>query len=446
MKKQNSMAKELFLFSLPLILSGVLQQLYNWADAFIVGHSGAEGELLLAAVGVTGPITTLLLRCILGFTTGLAILAGQEFGQGNTQSVGRIKRIFQPILTGFFLLSTVLVIVFAEPLLRLMDTPANILDYARSYLQIVLLGMPFLLVYNLDTALLRAIGNTKIAFYSVLISSILNVILDILLVLVFPFGIVGAAAATAVSQIAMTVYVAVYTRRHYPELSARSNGGSKALLQSGFSFGIPPTLQNSITSFGSLILQNFMNQFGTTTVLAVTTAYRVDSIMLLPLFNMGSAISSMVARFYGEGDRKQIRQCLITGTWLMVLISAVLSLAMYFLGAAFIGFFGVTGEALDFGRLFFQDVCLFYVPFGIATALRCILEGIGDLSYSSAIGIAALVIRIVGSYLLRPFIGNRTIAYAEMISWIFLLVMMVFRTWQKQKEIFPDKNTEKRTV
>ena len=185
MRKQNSMAKDLILFSLPLILSGVLQQLYNWADAFIVGHSGAEGELLLAAVGVTGPITTLLLRCIIGFTTGLAILAGQEFGQGNTESVSRIKQIFQPLLTGFFLLGTVLVIVFAEPLLRFMDTPANILDYARSYLQIVLAGMPFLLVYNLETSLLRAIGNTKIAFYSVLLSSVLNVILDILFVWVF---------------------------------------------------------------------------------------------------------------------------------------------------------------------------------------------------------------------------------------------------------------------
>ena len=439
MRKQNSMAKDLILFSLPLILSGVLQQLYNWADAFIVGHSGAEGELLLAAVGVTGPITTLLLRCIIGFTTGLAILAGQEFGQGNTESVSRIKQIFQPLLTGFFLLGTVLVIVFAEPLLRFMDTPANILDYARSYLQIVLAAMPFLLVYNLETSLLRAIGNTKIAFYSVLLSSVLNVILDILFVWVFSFGIAGAAVATAISQIAMTIYVAIYTRTRYPELFSRSTERSKKLLRSGFSFGVPPTLQNSIASFGSLILQNFMNQFGTTTVLAVTTAYRVDSLLLLPLFNMGSAISSMVARFYGEGDRKQIRQCLISGTWLIALISAVLTLAMYFFGAAFIGFFGVTGEALDFGRVFFQDVCLFYVPFGIATALRCILEGIGDLSFCSVIGIASLVVRIACSYLLRPLIGNRTVAYAEMISWIFLLVMMIFRTWQKRREIFPDK-------
>ena len=430
------MARELILFSLPLILSGVLQQLYSWADAYIIGHSGTDAQLLLAAVGATGPITTLLLQCILGFTTGLSILTSQELGQGQKSSACKIRSAFQPILTGICLVCTVLVILFTEPLLRLMNTPDNIRNYACSYLQIVLVGMPFLALYNLHTALLRALGNTKIAFYSILLSSLLNVVLDILFVLVLPYGIQGAAAATAISQIVMAIYVAIYTKKRYPELWIRTPADPETK-KNGFAFGTPPTLRNSITSFGSLILQNFMNGFGTVTVLAVTTAYRVDTIMLLPLFNVGSAISTMVARFHGEGNKEKIRQCMISGTGVIVLISLMLTFSMFFLGSAFIGFFGVTGEALAFGKLFFRDISLFYVPFGIATALRCVLEGIGDLKFSSTIGITSLLIRIAGSYLLRPVIGNRTIAYAEAIAWIYMLVAILIRTAKKKPDLIP---------
>lgn len=443
MKQQRSITKELILFSLPLVFSGLLQQLYQWADAFIVGHSGPEGELLLAAVGVTGPITTLLLQCIIGFTLGLSILAGQEFGQGNWNRVRKIHAIFLPIITIVFLVLTVPVILLAKSLLQLMDTPENILSYACSYLQIVLLGIPFLAVYNFYTSLLRAIGNTKVAFYAVLVSSVLNVVLDIVFVLFLPWGIRGAAAATTISQAAMTVFVLRYTAVRYPELLSRSSEKQTdpQLLKDGISFGIPPTLRNSITSFGSLILQNFMNGFGTATVLAVTTAYRVDTIMLLPLFNVGAAISSMTARFHGEGNKAKIRQCMKSGTWLIVLISFLLTVSMYLLGWVFIGFFGVTGEALQLGKEFFRDVCLFYVPFGIAVAFRCVLEGIGDLTFSSVVGVSTLIVRIGFSYLLRPWIGGRTIAFAEGISWIFLLVVMSIRVWQKRTELFPERKT-----
>ena len=197
---------------------------------------------------------------------------------------------------------------------------------------------------------------------------------------------------------------------------------------------MPPTLQNSVTSAGNLVLQNFMNQFGAVTVLAITTSYRVDSLMLLPLFNLGSAISSMTARSKGEGNAEKVRACLKTGLWLMFAVCGVLTVMMFLFGSSFVAFFGVTGEALETGRQFFRDLSLFYVPFGLATAMRSALEGIGDISYCSAVGIGTLIIRIVFSYIFRPLMGNRAIAFAEAVAWMCLLVLMVVRLWQKKKQ------------
>ena len=179
-KANRSMAGELVRFSLPLILSGILQQLYSWADAFIVGH--AEGELQLGAIGATHSISYFFINTILGFTLGLSIMAAQEYGRGNYQKVRRILACFLPVLCGAYTLLSACGMLLAEPILRAMDTPGEIFDYSLQYLRIVFMGIPFLSVYNLYAALLRAVGNTKLSFYAVLLSSGLNILLDVLLV------------------------------------------------------------------------------------------------------------------------------------------------------------------------------------------------------------------------------------------------------------------------
>ncbi len=434
-RKNSSIAGELIRFSMPLILSGILQQLYSWADAFIVGH--AEGELQLGAVGATHSLSWFFINTILGFTLGLSILGAQEYGKGDHDKVRRILSNFLPILSAVYVLLAVSGIVFAEPILRVMDTPAEIFDYSLQYFKIVLIGIPFLTVYNLYAALLRAIGNTKISFYAVLISSVLNVALDILLVVILPYGVGGAAWATVISQIAMTAFIVIYGNNKYAQLNIKCEDISfdRGIFKEGLSFSIPPTIQNSVTSLGNLVLQNFMNGFGASTVLAITTAYRVDSITILPMINLGAAVSSMTARAKGAGDTRRIKSCTKTGVILVAGVSAVLAAGVFFFGANFVEIFGVTGEALETGGQFFRDLSYFYVIFGIAIVLRSALEGIGDITYSSTVGIVTLGVRIVSSYLLKPHFANRTIAFAEGISWIFLMIMMGIRVVYKRREV-----------
>ena len=434
-RKSSSIAAELFRFSLPLILSGVLQQLYSWADAFIVGH--AEGELQLGAVGATHSLSWFFINTIMGFTLGLSILGAQEYGRGNAHKVRRILAGFLPALWGVYTLLSACGIVFAEPILRAMNTPAEIFSYSLQYFKIVLIGIPFLAVYNLYAALLRAIGNTKLSFYAVLLSSALNVALDILFVVVLPYGVNGAAMATVISQIAMTVFIVIYSNNKYAQLNIKREDirFDRDIFKEGLSFSIPPTIQNSVTSLGNLVLQNFMNGFGAITVLSITTAYRVDSIMILPIINLGAAVSSMAARAKGAGDTHRIKNCMKTGIIMVGGVAAVLAVCMFFFGVCFVEMFGVTGEALEVGRQFFRDLSNFYVMFGIAMVLRSVLEGIGDITYSSTIGIATLGVRIASSYLLRAGFRNRTVALAEGVSWCFLLIMMCIRVLYRRREI-----------
>lgn len=435
MTEQRSTAREMIAFSLPLILSGVLQQLYSWADAFIVGH--AEGELPLAAVGATGAITSFLINTIIGLTLGLSILAAQRYGGGDRPAVGRILRCFLPLLVCAYAVLSALAACFAAPILRVMGTPEDIFHWSHSYLRIIFAGVPFLACYNLFAAMLRAVGDTKAAFYAVLLSSVLNVALDVLFIVGFGWGVGGAAAATVISQAAMTVFMALYAGRRYPWMLEKADGPwfDRGVFAQGMRFSVPPAIQNSVTSVGNLVLQNFMNSFGSVTVLAITTAYRVDSMMLLPIINLGAAISSMTARAKGAGDEGKIRRCFSTGLCMMVTVAAALSVVMFLLGATFVGIFGVTGEALSIGAQFFRDLSIFYTLFGAGIVLRSVLEGVGDITCASIIGMGMLGARIAFSYLMRPYFGGRAIAFAEGAAWTLMLLVLIWRmAWMRRKK------------
>ena len=215
----KSAAKALLLFTLPLILSGLFQQLFNWVDAFIVGN--VEGELALAGIGATTSLYNLFVTVITGFTSGLAVLSAQLFGRGEKEKIRKVLSTYTILMGAAFLLIAAAGIFFAERILHLMNTPEHIFGSAESYLRIILIGVPFLAVYNTYSAVLRGVGNSRVPFIAVLISSGVNVVLDLLFVAGLGYGAAGAAAATAIAQAAMTVYVILYTCRRYPLLRFR---------------------------------------------------------------------------------------------------------------------------------------------------------------------------------------------------------------------------------
>ena len=433
----KSIAYGLITFSLPLILSGILQQLYNWADAFIVGN--VEGERALAAVGATTTVINFYLMAITGFTLGLSILVGQRFGGGRTDSVPQVLSTFSVTLGVFFAILAAVGIWLTSPILHLLHTTPDTVLLAEAYLRIIFLGIPFLAVYNVYSAALRGMGDSRAPFLAVLISSVVNVALDLYFVAVLHWGVSGAAIATVVSQAAMTVFIILYAIKKYPVLRFRLRRGivDRQTLAGGLRFGIPPMIQSSVSAFGSLLLQNFMNGFGTQTVAAITTAYRIDSIALLPIINLGSGNSTIVAQSYGAGEEKKTRKIYMVGTVLMAVVSVLMTVLVVPVGGPLIALFGAGPEAVEIGRGFFQRLASFYVVYGLATATRGYLEGICDVVYSSVAGIVSLACRIIASYAFAGVFGNSIIAYAEAFSWGILLLLYVARMLWKRAQARP---------
>ena len=433
MENSKSMTRQLIEFSIPLILSGLLQQMFNWADAFIVGN--IVGEHALAAVGATLYLTTIFVAAITGFTAGVSILSAQMFGEGRLGEQKKVLFTFLGVLSAAFLAAGCIGIWTARPALILLDTPADIFEMAREYLQLVLLGVPFLAIYNVYAAVLRGIGDSRAPFWAVMVSVIVNVIMDLVLVAGLRMGVAGAAWATVASQIMMALFLVCYAGKAHPVLKFKGADGlfDREILREGSALAMPITIQSLVNSAGGLVLQRIMNSFGTATVAAISTAYRVDSVILLPVFNLGTGISTLAAQSTGAGEHARAKRCLYVGCGLMAAVSVCMTVVVIVFGGPLIAMFGVTEEATMIGEEFFRCIAWFYVIHGWAMAFRGYLEGIGDVMFSGMVGIVSLAARIVLSYALVGVFDNMVIAYAEGLAWCFMLVLYVLRFVRKQK-------------
>lgn len=433
---QGSLAGILVRFSIPLVLSGLLQQLYAWADAFIVGN--VEGEQALAAIGATTALSNLFVLVITGITLGPALLAARLWGQERREELRPVLSTFVVVLGAAFVVIGLGGSAVVRPVLAAINTPE--LDQASRYLGIVLLGLPFVAVYNVYAAVLRGMGDSRAPLLAVLVASVVNVGLDLVLVAGLEMGVAGAAAATVAAQGMMMVFIILYTVCRSPALRFRPGRGcvDRAKLREGLALGVPSALQSSINSLGGVALQDFMNGFGTQTVAAITTAYRVDTVLLLPITNLSSGISTVAAQNMGAGQPGRARETLRVGSIIMAVTSLVLTGVVLLVGGPVIALFGVTEQAAAQGAEFFANIAGFYLIYGLAMSLRGFLEGLGDVLYSSLAGIGALGLRIALSYALAPWAGWRIIAWAEAVSWTVMLVLYWARYLTKGRRLTRD--------
>ncbi|MBE5971097.1 MAG: MATE family efflux transporter [Lachnoclostridium sp.] len=430
---KGSLVRALIEFSIPLILSGILQQLYSWADAFIVGN--IEGGQALAAIGSTTSIVYLFTGAITGFTGGLSILAARYFGEGRQEIQRMLLSTFSLVMGLFFAVLCLVGVAGLNPILRILDIPEDVYQMAGSYLRIVLVGVPCLAVYNVYCAVLRGCGDSKAPFYSVMVSSAANIVLDVLFVGMFRWSVAGAAAATILSQIVMTGFIMIYTWKRYEMLRFDRTESlvNREILNEGFAFSIPLTLNSIINSLGNVILQSFMNSFGSITVAAISTAYRVDSIIMLPVMNLGAGISTITSQNLGAGQKERVKKGLYAGIGVMAVIALFMTVIVINFGGTLVALFGIEAESVMIGKAFFRALAMFYLLFSISVAIRGYVQGIGDVNYTTIVGMSSLAVRIAMSYLLRPVFGNMVIAWAEVISWWYMFAMYFGRLlWHKK--------------
>ncbi len=434
-------------FTLPLFLGNVFQQFYNMADTIIVGQFVGTGAL--AAVGSTGTIMFLITGFATGLGTGFTILTAQRFGAGDMKGMRRSVFTAAVLTVIVSVLVTAVSVIFMHPLLDLMQTPADIYDDAYAYIIVIMWGLAAQMLYNLLSALLRAIGNSKMPLYFLILAAVLNVILDLVFIINFKMGTAGAAYATVISQGVSGLLCLLYIVKAVPifRLSRRDMVMDGKMMAEQLKVGLPMALQFSITAIGSIMVQTSLNMLGSTLVAAYTAAGKIEQILTQAYTALGTAMANYSAQNVGAGDIPRIRQGFRAATIWGGVYSVVAGVLVMTVGK-YLTYLFVSEDAamlLDSVDLYLKCIGFFFIPLNIVNAYRNGLQGLGYGLLPMTAGVAELAGRGVIAVISARYSSYFGICMAGPAAWVLaggLLVVLYFyivkkdlpRTLAKRKE------------
>ncbi len=409
-------------FMLPIFLGNIFQQFYNMVDTIIVGRF--VGANALAAVGSTGTIMFLVLGFAQGLTTGFTVLTSQSYGAGDS------RRVKHSVANGIILsaivivLTTLLSVIAINPLLRIMNTPDDIFTDASAYITTICYGIVASVFYNLFSAYMRAVGNSKTPLYFLIFSACLNIVLDLLLIVVFKMGVVGAALATNISQGISAVMCIYYIYKHIPSLAPDKNDWHLVSQDTRHQLrvGLPMALQFAITAAGTMIMQSAINLFGSTAVASFTAASKLSGLLTQEMPAMGAAMSTFAGQNYGNCDyariKKGVRSSMIANT-VYALIAAVAAnlLLPTALGLFFSGNTSVA-ELLPWARPYIQISSVFYVPLSFIFIFRNAMQGCGYGFLPMMGGVIELFARMISAIIAMNIKSYPLAVACDPIAWM----------------------------
>lgn len=401
----GSPVRHILLFSIPMLIGNIFQQLYNLADSIIVGQF--IGANALASVGATGSITFFFFALCNGIGSGGGIITSQSFGGHDDNKVksciantGYIMLIF-PIIVG------TIAFLLARPLLVLLNTPESILDDAVIYTQIMSIGLLFVSIYNYVSCMLRALGDSKTPLYFLIFSCFLNVGLDILCVRGLGMGVFGAGLATILSQLIGGIMCLLYAFRKniYFRLSRDDLRINRNLIAAILKLGIPLSLQFSLIAISSMALQRVVNAFGAAAVAAFTATSRIEQLVHQPYQTLSSSLSTYCGQNYGAKKNDRViegyHKCIV----IMVIFTIMIVPFMQFFGDNITSWFVSDPEVISMGGKALQITSLFYLFLGMIYVVRGILNGIGDAFFAMLNGIVEVIGRFTVPIIMTSYMG-----------------------------------------
>lgn len=414
-------------FSIPLLLGNVVQQMYQFADAVVVGrHLGVES---LAAVGATGSLLFLLIGFAWGLTSGFAIPIAQAFGAGDGAAVRRSVAT-GVILTGItsVVLTTVAPLI-ARPVLELLQTPAELMPEATVFTQISFIGASATMFFNYLSAIIRAIGDSRTPLIFLTVSCALNVGLVILMVGPLEWGVGGAALATVVAQAVSVALCLEFVRRRLPMLHLRRADWrvTRDDFREHLRLGLPMGFQASIIAIGTLTVQVALNTLGSDAVAAYTTASRVDGLAVAFLSSLGLASSMYTAQNLGGRRPDRIRRGVVEGTWMAIAAGIALGVIIIAFGTPMVRLFVGEGsdEVVRLAHLMLIINGCGYWALGVLFVLRGALQGLGHTLIPTVTGVIELVMRVGAAVVLGALIGFEGVALSNPLAWLGAIVLLV---------------------
>lgn len=434
---KGSPGRLIFLFSVPLIIGNLFQQLYNVVDSYVVGRTIGIGAL--AAVGSTGNILFLILGFIFGYTTGLAIITAQRHGAQDVEGMRKSYAAGILLSAGATVAMTLPSLLLARPLLRLLNTPVDIMEDAYRYLVVILIGIFSSMFFNFFSNIIRAMGDSRTPLYFLAFVTVLNIVLDVVLIVVFHLGVVGAGVATVISQLVSAVLCYAYIGRHMPVLALerRHFAEARQVLAEHIRIALPMGFQKSIVGIGFIILQFALNNLGTNAVAAYVAATKIDGIAIMPLESFGVAMATYTAQNLGAGEYQRIKDGVKKVAVMALSYSAVLGIAMILAGESLTRFFIGSGpEAapiLDHAVTFFRINGVMYWSVALLFIFRYTLQGMGETFVPTLGGIMELGMRSFAGVALGAAIGFAGAAMANPLAWLGAVVPLSIKYAQKVK-------------
>ncbi|MFT4051465.1 MAG: MATE family efflux transporter [Microbacterium sp.] len=414
-------------FSVPLLVGNVVQQLYQFADAVVVGrHVGVDA---LAAVGATGSLMFLLLGFAWGVTSGFAIPTAQAFGARDAARVRRSVATGTILTACFSLVLTVGAPVIAGPLLSLLQTPPELIADATLFAQVSFLGAGAVMAFNYLAAIIRAIGDSRTPLLFLTLACALNVALVVLLTGVLGWGVVGAALATVIAQAVSVVLCLEFVRRRIPELHVRRADFrvARADLAEHLRLGLPMGFQASIIAIGTLVVQVALNSLGTDAVAAYTAASRVDGLAIALLQSLGLAVSMYAAQNLGAGRPDRVRRGVRQAVGMSLVGAVALGSLLIAFGAPLVRLFVGDGadEVVRLATLMLVINGVSYAALGILFVLRGALQGLGSTLIPTVTGVVELAMRVGAAVVLAQAFGFAGVAWSNPLAWIGGCIILI---------------------
>lgn len=432
-------ARLILMFTIPLIIGNLFQQLYNVADTFIVGRTLGIGAL--AAVGSTGNILFLIIGFIFGFTSGLTILTAQRFGAQDWEGLRLSYAAGILISATATVLLTIPSILLARPLLILLNTPPEIMQDSYDYLLVILIGIFSTMFFNFFSNVIRALGNSKTPLYFLAAVSVLNILLDFVLIIRFKMGVIGAGVATVSSQLISALLCYFYIRFKMPALSLKRYhfAHSIKVLKIHLMLALPMGFQKSIVGIGFIVLQFGLNNLGTTAVASYMTATKIDGIAILPLESFGVAMATYAAQNFGAGEYQRIKTGVKQGLSMSLVYSVFAGVLLIIFGQSLINvFFGASAQSdllVENIMAFFWVNGLLYWALAILFILRYTLQGIGQTLAPTLGGIFELFMRSFAGVALGAAFGFIGVAFANPLAWLSALIPLCIQYFREIKKM-----------
>ncbi len=438
---EGSEIKNILMFMLPLLIGNIFQQLYNFVDSVVVGRFVSAQAL--GSVGSVGSVTSLFLALCIGLAGGVNVLTAQYFGSENEEGVKQAIANSIYVTAGAGILMSVISVCFAPMILNWMHVPEENFADALIYMRIVCGSMLITAFYNTVSQILRGLGDAATPLYYVIVASVINVVLDLIFVAIFHWGVAGAAWATVIAQFFATVGSIATAWRKIPQfrLGREHMKIQKKIIKYICRMGIPLAVQNAMNSFAGVIMQSVVNSFGSVIMTAYTASGRVEQLVNQPYGSLGGAVAIFSGQNVGAGKFDRIRRGCRKCVWLVAGFSALMLIVMVVFGHLLIGLFVEEPEIIEIGARGLQITAVSYFFSGLVYTYKAMLNGAGDAEFSLGNGVIEIIARILFILILSsiPAVGYWSVWITAIFSSMLAASLCIWRyrsgKWMRKSAI-----------